>query len=213
MNATDAYRDHQAKRALDALTHTPVPLSDDVAGVDEAFQLHVPETVGQPLRRVRVRFEQVGDLPIDRMLTIESVPTYSIPEGYRMGFRCRLCGKSDESLREVEHHERCELKPEFPYEAHEGGVHVFRQVIRADHDLLLLVAGEPTPETVVGGHVTRKGVPVHVWCAECSCGDDALDELEHSEVCSLARPNLFDDSRPRPEASSTAVATDGGQRD
>jgi hypothetical protein len=149
---------------------------------------------------VRVRFEQVDDLPVDELVTMDARPDYNLPEGVGIGYRCRECHQADESIREIQHRETCSLREQFRYDTHDSDAEVFRAALHSDHEFLLVQAGETH-----NGHGYRRGEVVFLWCCECSNGDEELAAIEHSEVCSLARHNLGVGA-PQPQ-----MAADGGR--
>ncbi|MFC6825636.1 hypothetical protein [Halopelagius fulvigenes] len=157
---------------------------------------------------IRVRFDQVDGLPIERMVTMDSLPAYDLPAGIGAGYRCWQCEQSDEEIAEIDHLDHCPLTEKFDYEAHEPSTDVFREAIKADHEFVILQAGE-----VNKAHGYIQGTVVHFWCCECFAGDETLSQIEHSEVCSLARHNLGIEKGRATDGGRRHVRTDGGCKD
>lgn len=157
---------------------------------------------------IRVRFEQVPGLPIEKMITMDPLPEFNLPAGIEAGYRCWQCEKSDEEIAEIDHADHCPLKEKFSYEAHEPCNRVFREAIKVDHEFVILEAGE-----VNQAHGYIIGTVVHFWCCECFAGDETLSAIEHSEVCSLARHNLGIAGSATDGGRRTHARTDGGRGD
>jgi hypothetical protein len=132
---------------------------------------------------VRVTFEELDDVPVEKMLVAECEDHHV---GECIGYRCQECHEADETLDQIFHDEDCELAGEHGrqhYDDLEGDLEAGPPPeFDRDHPVWIVEAAETDPaDEVYNGTVVA---------FKCRCGnsDDDLFEIVHDEGCPLADP-------------------------